>query len=225
LGGLLQQKGGIAAVERQLEVLEALTKTPQALRLLRAQLLLRNIIEVPPDKRHELADRAIAHSHRCEPMAANRTHDGPQRRRTYLGGAMVQARDAYHRYLDDYQHADWSWVAAIRLGQAAQALGSTGRAAGVFRRAASNRAFPAVGRALAHAYASDALLELGRADEALKEADGALSSWDDDFGVSYHMPADHGTACRSRTVRDRCQQRHHEERGAGTRDSARTRTH
>jgi tetratricopeptide (TPR) repeat protein len=92
-------------------------------------------------------------------------------------GQYEAARRLFDSYVRAFPQTEWSWVAALRIGRAEEALGNLDAAASAYRLAAENYAAVPVARALGHAYAARALETLGRFSEAASELAQALEGW------------------------------------------------
>jgi tetratricopeptide (TPR) repeat protein len=93
---------------------------------------------------------------------------------------------SYRHYLDAFPQTSWSWVAALRLGQAEEEAGDWTAAEAAYRRAAVPTAV-----VLGHVFAAKTDEAQGAFDRALAEYERALGSWDTDYGVLYRFDTDH----------------------------------
>jgi len=89
--------------------------------------------------------------------------------------------------VERYPSSAWSWVAALRLGQAFERLGNARAAVQVYRGVAVTHADHPLARTFGRAYAARALESLSRFPEALVEHARALRGWDPDLGPSYSI--------------------------------------
>jgi tetratricopeptide (TPR) repeat protein len=189
---LLARTGeGEAGVERVLTRLEGDSAIGDQVRYLRARFYIRGMNDDPDGP-----GRPTLYRKARETLSA--LHDrstGALRRRALATLASLEfkerdfarARDDFAAYLRAYPQADWSWVGALRLGQAEASLGNWKDATDAYQSAARRYASTPVAVVLAHAYAGRAYEALGRFDEALSSYRRALAAWDNDYGQTYSL--------------------------------------
>jgi tetratricopeptide (TPR) repeat protein len=190
MGDLFELKGDrVGGIEGVLSELEKRAKVPAAARFLRAKYYLS----------HLGSDRETAAVPKAAASLQGLAKEGvePFSRRALAALASMHyylrdypaARAVYQQYLERYPASPWAWVAALRIGQTDVETNDLDAAAAAFARALTSAGALPPARLLAYAYRADALAGLGRVGDALKDAELALSEWDDDFGNQYSLRA------------------------------------
>jgi tetratricopeptide (TPR) repeat protein len=100
-------------------------------------------------------------------------------------GEFVLARATFEEYIREYPDSDYAWSARIALGRTALQLADVRGAAEAFGAAAAMPNMPDVARVVSLSLASEARVELGDVEQALRDATAALKSWDDRLGYAY----------------------------------------
>lgn len=103
-------------------------------------------------------------------------------------GRPAEARELYRSFLDRYPGSGFAWLAAVRAGQCAEALGDTRDAVALYRSAARHGPAMPLAPVFGHAYAARAFESLGEASAARDEYGSALSAWDIRYGRSKSLP-------------------------------------
>lgn len=179
----------VAGVEQELAALERLSPQPGAVRLLRAQFYLQNLVELP-DRRAMLIAKARS---TLEELAGDGAEPFARRALATLASLHFHEREyeaaaqAYRRYLAKYPASDWAWVATLRLGQSQSEAGDTTEAAATFAGLAARSGAEPFARVLGHVAAAETLASLGQVAPAARHAELALQLWDDDFGPTYRV--------------------------------------
>jgi tetratricopeptide (TPR) repeat protein len=189
----------IAGVEATFELLEETVDDVDevnALRLMKTQFYVDNLNGDDVD-RSALIDKTFA----ILSTMADTAGDTYARKATAAAAALhfyerhfAAAIDAYRGYLSRWPRSDWAWVAALRIGQAQEALGDWQGAAESYRSAAGDYPTPAPAAVLANTLAARASETLGDFDDALQHYAAAAASFDDDFGPRYSLYRRHTAA-------------------------------
>lgn len=98
----------------------------------------------------------------------------------FTDGRYADARASFEKYLAAYPATPWAWVAAVRSGQSAEALGDPQAAAARYLTAAASD-LP-LAKVLGHEYVARVYESTGEIEKALAEHEQALALWDNDFG-------------------------------------------
>jgi tetratricopeptide (TPR) repeat protein len=184
-----RRSNALAEGERFLAELEKAAQDPSAVRYLRA-LFYRNGFDRAPQE--EASDEVAERDRKMRAEFASLANAGTGLySRVALAsiasvhlvdGRYAEAREAFEKYLAAYPASPWAWVAAVRAGQAAEALGDPEVAAVRYLKAAASD-LP-LAKVLGHEYAARAYESAGRFEKALAEHERALALWDDDFGFA-----------------------------------------
>jgi tetratricopeptide (TPR) repeat protein len=190
MGELFKLQGDpLPRIEAAFERLERLAKNAFTVRLLRVDFYLRppsSVVEVRETLRvkargllESLVDEATPFERRkaLATLATLRFGDGD----------LEPARALYQQYLQTYPDSDYSWVAALRIGQCDE-LSDPAGAAARFRDAAARFPSNPLARVLGHAYAARAWEAAGRFDQAMADYEAALGAWDGRYG-RYALPS------------------------------------
>lgn len=183
----------IGGVEQLLADLEDTITDADPIRYLRA---LFYVQEAQGTEEHTAAERSVLMQKARRALQA--IHDGggglyARKSLATLASLYFYERDytgalpVYRRYLDLYRDTDWSWVAALRVGQCEQAMGDLESSADTYLTAAVTHASEPIADVLGNAYAADVLVALGRTDAAAEALERALEAWDEDYGESYRL--------------------------------------
>jgi tetratricopeptide (TPR) repeat protein len=99
----------------------------------------------------------------------------------FEAGRYAQARDHFATLVQRYPGSDFAWMAALRIGQAEQALGRHDDAARAFLEGSQRFASVPFARVLGAAYAARVLEASGAFDQALVHYREAMSAWTHDL--------------------------------------------
>ena len=99
----------------------------------------------------------------------------------------LKARSGLRTYLSISPRNEWSWLAAVRIGDAEQGLGSLAQAADAYRSAAERYVDVPPAVVFGHTRAARALEALGDFKGALIEYRRAVAGWDHDYGETYAL--------------------------------------
>ncbi len=194
MGELFEAKGDRAGgIDRYLATLEASPAHRDQARFLRA------VVRIP-DPIWDSPTAGAPAGFPEGPAAALRdlqsTSSGPVARRAlatlawlhHVEGRPAEARALYRSFLERYPDSGFAWLAAVRAGQCAEALGDSTDAVAFYRAAARRTPEMPLAPVFGHVYAARALEGLGEAAAALEHYRAALSAWDALYGRNRSLP-------------------------------------
>jgi tetratricopeptide (TPR) repeat protein len=191
MADLFKRKGeGLAGLERALATLESEVPNAAGVWSATAQFYIRSMNSQSDAERSSYYQKAI------ETLTLLQTQNNGSYRRKALATLAslyfserdyTRARGAFEKYLTSDPQSSWAWVAALRIGQSAEALGDWNAASDAYLTAASKYSSVPIARVLGHAYAARAFEALGQFDQALREYQAALAGWDKDYGPAYSL--------------------------------------
>ena len=188
---LKTEGAGVPEVERIFDVAERELNAPNEVRFLRAHYYAMQMRE----SRTSL-ERPVLYRKAQELLTSvHITGDGWIQRKALatLGTLQFAERDyrnalsSLQLYLQSYPETGWSWLAALRVGDAEEALGNLAAAADAYRSAAERYVDAPLAAVFGHARAARALEAMGDFNGALVEYRRSRAGWDRDYGETYRI--------------------------------------
>jgi tetratricopeptide (TPR) repeat protein len=178
----MQTKDGAAGVDRLWPALEADAPDPAMVRLAKAQGLLRPYDGRPTPAARIAGMQALAEAAELGASTFARKALASLAESDFTDGRHAEARVRFSTFLQKYPFSDFAWMAALRIGQAEQALGRHTQAAAAFVEAAQRFTAVPLARVLGAAYAAQSLETAGAQADALTRYRESLAAWTPDLG-------------------------------------------